>query len=387
MAALNPAHFQNQRMFRLAQLAEMGAPVFTGLRKLLIRAPSPPAQWRKVLIASGGSTHIGDVLYRTPGLAALKAHFPHWEIVYAGEQTTRELLQNEPAVSSILNLSGHRVAEKVALVRKHRFDAILCTQTRKGASDLLVGTLSGIPNCAGYPAKGLGSLITHPVPFNFPKPFAAYFKDMVQTLIGHEGDWALDPVLHIGADDRKLAEAEWYRLGLDRIPRPVIGFFPFTRQARGQWSNGFTAALAKQLAKLDMTLVLGGAPTDESAASALAESLASRPPLRMRIPQNLRAVAAFIQKCDSVVCADSGPRHLAAAVGTPRFFPSNPAPNVHPVETGPYLEHDFDFFKTHGPPPYRLQALDPCECAETVHTFVMKNHPPRPVGTSLAGGA
>lgn len=385
MAPLNPDHFQNQRMFRLAQLAELGGAVFAGLRKLLIHPPSPPAQWRKVLIANSGSTHIGDVLYRTPSLGVIKAHFPQWEIVYAGEQTTRELLRNEPAVSSVLDLSGYRLTAKVSLVKMYHFDAILCTQTRRGSGDILVGALAGIPNCVGYPAKGLGSLITHPVQYNFPKPFPAYFKDMVQTLTGHEGDWALDPVLHIGTDDRNLAEAEWYRLGLDRITRPVVGFFPFTRQARGQWSKGFAAELAKQLTELGVTLVLGGAPADETAASDLAQSMAARPPLRLRIPKNLRALAAFIQKCDAVVCADSGPRHLAAAVGTPRFFPSNPAPSVHPIETGPYLEHDFDFFKTHGPPPYRFQALFPCRCAEMVHSFLMNNHPPCPAGVSRVG--
>jgi ADP-heptose:LPS heptosyltransferase len=361
-------------MFWLAQIAELGGPVFAGLRKLLLNAPSPPAQWRKVLIANGGSTHIGDVLYRTPSLGPLKAHFPHWEIVYAGEPSTHELLRYEPAISSVLDLSRCGFGDKTSIVKKHNFDAILCTQTRKGASDLLVGTLSGIPNSAGYPAKGLGSLITHPVPFNFPKPFAAYFKDMVQTLIGHEGDWALDPVLHIGADDRKLAEAEWYRLGLNRSTRPVIGFFPFTRQTRGQWLKGFAAELATRLTELDLTLVLGGAPTDESAASDLVESLASRPPLRMRIPQNLRAVAAFIQKCNAVVCADSGPRHLAAAVGTPRFFPSNPAPNVHPVETGPYLHADFDFLRHPGSSPYQINDLNPHTCADMVKSFIMQNH-------------
>ncbi len=54
----------------------------------------------------------------------------------------------------------------------------------------------------------------------------------------------------------------------------------------------------------------------------------------------LLPLACFLQRCAVVLCPDSGPRHLANAVGTPVVFVRNIA--VGKVETGVYCETEID---------------------------------------------
>lgn len=376
---LKKIHFQSFLSYFFLQTIESAGPLYKWIFSIRNKAKAHPSSWNKVLIASGPATHIGDVLYRTAPLSELKRALPNTDFFFEGSFPAKSLLKHEASIKSVLDLGGMSFSRKIFELSKHDFDAVLATQVRGGSRDLLFAELAKIPSKVGYPQKGFSFLITHPVPFNFPSPFAAYFRDMVAQISGVPTHSSLPPpVLRTSLEDKKIADIEWRRLGLDKALSRVVAFFPFTRQVAGLWPLDFTATLAAGLIGLGFKIVLGAGPNEKTLADTLDSKLGTALP-RVNIPDNLRALAEFIGMADALVSADSGPRHLAAAMGIPRFFPSNPASNVNPVETGPYLLGDFDFFQGFDLSKRKFACLTAGACAE----FVGKKMSRRGTLTSL----
>ena len=93
-------------------------------------------------------------------------------------------------------------------------------------------------------------------------------------------------------------------------------------------SDRFVAVAARLGADRDATLVLTGAPGDEAVAYVKQALPASVAVVDLSGPADLVTLAAVFERCALLVTGDTGPMHLAAAVGTPVaaiFGPSDPA--------------------------------------------------------------
>jgi heptosyltransferase-2 len=78
-----------------------------------------------------------------------------------------------------------------------------------------------------------------------------------------------------------------------------------------QWPAGHWSALAAELKRRRFTVALFCAPAERDAVRAIAEAAGGVPVLA----PSLGGLAACLQACEAVVANDSGPLHLAAAVG------------------------------------------------------------------------
>ncbi len=117
------------------------------------------------------------------------------------------------------------------------------------------------------------------------------------------------------------------------VSRPgMVALLPGTRWATKQWPARHFAALAAALRQGGVdTVVLGSAEDRETGALIAAAARGAVRDLtgQSSIPQS----AAVIARCALAVCNDSGPMHLAVALGVPvvaLFGPTDPA------RTGPY---------------------------------------------------
>ena len=187
--------------------------------------------------------------------------------------------------------------------------------------------------------KGFSAWVTHPVAIQFPQPHPAYFRDLVAQVTGTAPDWPLRPqVFPVPSDDREAANL-WAELRLTD-DRPVLACFVTSRQVAGAWpSDVFGRILAVAQAQCPVQLVLMGATGE---APMLAE-LKVRHRLSAEIAAgrlNLRALSVFLRRCNLVLAADSGPRHVANAAGVPVTFIRNLW--ARHIETGAYLDTETD---------------------------------------------
>lgn len=330
MSNLEPAAIRRARNRAGAVLTEWAAPLLGPWARARCGPPTPPSEWRRLVIL--GSSHIGDVLFRTPSLPALRAGLPDCHITYACEPLAGALLATNPYVDDV-----RAVASATDL---RGFDAALSTNHIAYHGDLVMATRAGIPNRVAFVHKGLSALASWRVRAEYPRPAPAYTRAMVAAVTGRTPDWSLTPQIFLTDDDRRQADEAWHDLGLSPS-RPVVACTLTNRQpVTRTWPvTSYLRALERVGRDGRAQIVLCGSADDAPLLNgAAAECAVPCKVLAGRLP--LRAFAAFLQKCRVLLCTDSGPRHLANAVGTRVVFLRSL--NVSRVEIAAYCPTEVD---------------------------------------------
>jgi ADP-heptose:LPS heptosyltransferase len=331
--------------------------------------PFSPKQWRRGLIL--GHNHIGDVLYRTCSLAALAEHLPNCRWDYLAAPLSAQVLKNNPAIDTVLDYQRGDDSWNVSPrdfrdLRGRRYDAVLCTNVVRYYPDVILATTLGVPNRVGFTLKGLSGLVTLPVAARFPRPYPAYFREMVGAITGVPPDWQLVPRIFPDDADRRAAADAWSSLSL--ASAPVVAASITTRQP-GAWPREhYLRALEIVQRETAATIVLFGAPDEISTLREAAREMAC-PATILESGLNLRSLGVFLGRCSTAFTPDSGPRHLANAVGVPVVYCRSLI--VRRVETGNYCENEIDAAPADEmvPPemvPGVVSRLDPARTASMV---------------------
>jgi ADP-heptose:LPS heptosyltransferase len=284
------------------------------------------------------------VLYRTCSLAALRDGLPECEWSYLTSPGSAPILEDNPDIDEVLPWS--RSLEAWDLDRSKRdklkamaFDVVLCTNTLRHYPDLMLATWLGIPNRVGFTHKGLSALVTHAVPVKFPSPYAAYFRSMVANVTERAPTWPLAPQIFLSDDDRDEA-ARALRIAGINPAAPLLASCLTTRQKHGNWPSRWMISVLREVqTKTDCQIVLAGSKDDVAALDSYASELGTGVKV-MAGKLSLRGFAALLERANAVFTLDSGPRHIANAVGTPAIFARNMSHSE--IEAGKYFDTETD---------------------------------------------
>lgn len=313
--------------------------------------PLPPAVRRILLIRP---CCLGDVLLTTAAVRALGAALPGARLDYLTGRAAAPGLANNPHLATIIDLpAGPRdVLHLLRQLRAARYD--LAVIFDRAPQWPLLALLAGIPVRAGLDSRHRGLGLTHRV-----RPAAGQ----------HEGALALALVQALGlpagepteeyapsARARERAAALLAEVA-PRRPRvllhPAGGVNPGMTLLAKRWPPERFAALVARLAAAGATPILTGGPADRAVVNAVLAALpaGTPPPANLAGRLDLDGHAALAAQCDLYIGHDSGPTHLAAAVGTPTvviFGPTDPAvyappgPHVRVVWRGARLDPAID---------------------------------------------
>lgn len=298
-----------------------------------------PKSWRRLLLM--GSDHIGDILYRTSSLPALKQGLPDCQIDIVAPDPACSVLEGNPYIRKIhrfeASLSCH--GADFETLQREQYDALLCYNSGSLQSYLKAALKLGIPNRAAYVDKGFSAWITLPLSIRRPQPYPAYFRDAVSQLTDLEPNWGLQPLVYLSQQDEFQAETLWKKLNLDES-KPALACFVTSRQPVVWSEEKFAETLRHIHGKLPLNVILCGASSDEAKLQQIAKNIGF--PCSMNAGRlGLRATIALLKKCTAVLSTDSGPRHLANAANTPVIFVRNLWSNK--VETGIYYpDNEYD---------------------------------------------
>ncbi|HJQ68014.1 MAG TPA: lipopolysaccharide heptosyltransferase II [Blastocatellia bacterium] len=125
--------------------------------------------------------------------------------------------------------------------------------------------------------------------------------------------------MHLTEEDRAFAR-DFLEQGRPRVLNPVIGVQPGTSLSMRwkQWPLDRYRALIEQITadRPDAIVVLFGSPGEKEMIDDLKKGLG--PAVRVAAGKtSVKQVAALIERCDMLICNDSGLMHAAVAVGTP----------------------------------------------------------------------
>jgi lipopolysaccharide heptosyltransferase II len=302
---------------------------------------------------------IGEVLLSTVAVDAVKKRFPAAEVTFVTSTYSRPLIENRDDVEEVITFdtmaSGNDIARALPLavkLRKRGFDAALVLNPHKSLH--LACLLAGIPLRAGYDRKW-GFCLNRKMPDERDRGLkheVLYTFDLLD-LIGAGGE-PEGPVLPVDTgrleEVRSLLSAEGMLSG-----RPVVAVHPGSSNPAKIWPRDKYSALIERVkaeTRGNCEICLIG--TDKE--TPISEEIIERSGGLARDMTgrfDLGGLAAFLSLCDVFTGNDTGPMHMAAAVGTPvvAVFGRN-VPGAGPVRWGPWGEKNTVFHQTPG--------CDPC---------------------------
>lgn len=283
---------------------------------------------------------IGDVVLSTPVIKALRQAYPNSHIAFMARPLVKDLLMNNPYLNEVILYDKdniHRQALstlKFAMqLRKKKFDlAVILHPTNRSA---MIAFLAGIPTRLGYDKK-CGILMTKKIGDTKhlgQKHEAEYSLDLLKA-IGIEAK-DTDLFVPVNRDDENAVSEFLRKLHVQEKDR-ILTICPGASCPSKIWPKKRFAKIADMLAdELDLKVVLVSDDKDAHIAEDIARSMNSSP-LVLAGRLTLGELAALLKRSCLFISNDSGPVHIASAVGTPviSIFGRN-QPGLSPKRWGP----------------------------------------------------
>ncbi len=274
---------------------------------------------------------LGDVIHALPAASALRDAFPQSRIDWLIEPKWRRLLECNPDLTDRISLEKKSAAGLISTVRKLRTAHYTCAIDFQGLyKSALPVFASGAPRRIGfastYAREGFASMFyTDKI-----NPRGAHKVDHNLTLAEAAGARSSSPrfPLTLRPEDETQVTQE--------LARHNIADFYVLNPGGGWrskcWPPERYGELHHRLAVQNgWRAIISFGPGEESLAQEVISAAGSQPPIA--IPLGLGPLMALLRRAKFVVSADTGPLHLASALGTPvvgLYGPTDPARN------GPY---------------------------------------------------
>ena len=259
---------------------------------------------------------IGDVVLTTPVVHALRETFPHAHIAYLAERGAVTLLEHNPDLDELIAFDFDRpgILEQLRVIRrlrKGRFDVFIDLFSNPRTA--LLARASGAPIRIGKEVKGRGRLYTHQIRDSArPKTAIEYHYQYVEPLGVKPAHWRTKIFL---TEDEKREASIYLRWQNIDPEKKVIGLHPGATWPAKMWPAERFADLIDLLnAKLGVQVVVTQGPKDREVVEKISRRAVGNAVFLNVLP--LRQLAAILSLLRVYVANDSGPMHIAAAVGT-----------------------------------------------------------------------
>ena len=279
-------------------------------------APPP----RRVLIVLLGA--IGDVVRALPLLGRIRHAWPDVHIAWAVEPKSRAVLEHHPWLDEIIEYNRAHAPwtfpSFLGRIRRGHFDLVIDLQRHLKSG--LTSRISGARDRFGFAASNTKE-------FNYlfsnhqiaPQPNMR-LKLMQYQAFGDALGLAPTPIeFGLAATDDERARAR--EMLLD-VPRPIVAVILGSSWPSRIYFPESTAAVIGRLARRDgdspalFPLLLGG-PDEANLAAEVMRHLDGAAALNLAGRTSLRDLIAIFPECAAAFGPDSGPMHIAAAVGCP----------------------------------------------------------------------
>lgn len=330
------------------------------LRLTLLRwaarlGPSPvqPAEWppRSVLLIR--PDHLGDVLFTRPALQSLREGWPQTHLTLLVGPWAKAVAEGLSGPDAILTCPfpwfGRRprgwllepymsLLSQAGRLRAHRFDlaVILRFDHWWGA---WLAQRAGIPRCVGYDVAEVAPFLTQAVPYQRGRHEVVQNLGLIEAVLGHgqsggqpQGAAPTGLTFHPSDEDRGAAAALLAAEGLGLEDR-LVAVHPGAGALVKLWHNtGWAQVIEALRAQYGLKAVLTGGQEERDLVADLSRRL-SVPAVNLAGRTPLGQLAAVLGRCRLVLGVDSGPLHLAVAMGTPTIHLFGP---VDPRLFGPW---------------------------------------------------
>jgi heptosyltransferase I len=295
--------------------------------RLFLRDRPPLADLDARRIALIKPSALGDVIHALPVLNALRHKFPDAHIAWVINRSYQSLIAGHVALNETIPFdrgamkAGWRKAAKASLglarqLRKRRFDLVIDLQglARSGLMTLATGAKRRV----GLSTSREGAHLAYTDIVTIPKPGERHAIDHY---------WCVAEALGVGDIPKRFdvpvqpESRAWVREQMKDLPRPWLAFGVGARWLTKRWPPDHFARLARQAQEsFGGTVFFVGSPDEAPLAQQVIAQL--RGPTRDFVgTTSLQQLAGLLEAAEVMVANDTGPLHLAAALGRPCVAP------------------------------------------------------------------
>ena len=292
---------------------------------------------------------IGDVIHTLPALTALRRHYPQAQIDWLIEEAAVEAVRGHGALDRLLiwrrksSIEQFRSDNRLAVVHEIRR---LAKELRTTRYDLLIDfhallksslwvLLARAERKAGFGrgmehAEGSYLFLNERIPAISMEVHAIARGLILLNALGIPADEVVYdfPILEENhAEARSLLQAE----GIESDHR-LVAIHPMALWNTKLWDPQCFAEVADRLIEEGLRVAFTGGPGDRRALDEICRGMAHAA-IRLDGRTSLKTLAAVYRLASVLLSTDTGPMHLAAAVGTPVVALFGP---TAPWRTGPY---------------------------------------------------
>jgi heptosyltransferase-2 len=283
-----------------------------------------------------GTNWVGDSVMSIPALRALRRVLPNAEITLVLRPNSKGLFTDADFIDNVQIYDRRNALSALSQVRQWRkgnFDLAILFQNAFEAA--LIPFLSGIPVRLGYATEARQPMLTHPVPvpdWRSARHEVFYYLYLVtaleQLLYETSSICETDPDASLEVSLSRKTEASQIlaSFGISG-DRSIVALCPGSINSRAKrWPVESFAALADRLLEDRRQVVLVGSASEADVTNEVTGQMRLKPVV-LTGNTTIDQLTSILSTVDLLVTNDTGPAHIAAALGRPTlviFGPTNP---------------------------------------------------------------
>ena len=256
---------------------------------------------------------IGDVVMALPALKSISLHFPSAELIVATNLNCSDIFRYiDFYITQLLVLEKHKIFNNSKILRTHSFDAIILFTN--SFSSALESKLSNIGHRFGYTKDCRGFLLSekyHPEEQTKKLHHRFYYSALTKKFFGFDNDSDIPKLRKVSIPPNILEKNGWEQ------GRPAIGINPGAAygSAKRWLPERFAETAEHFLNKKYQVIVFSGKGSEADNANRVAQKMKNV--INLSGKTTLSELIESISFCDLFLTNDSGPMHIASALGIP----------------------------------------------------------------------
>lgn len=294
--------------------------------------------------------HLGDCVMSLPMVSETGEAYPGSRVTVLAPEHLADLYENNPGVDHVLKIPTAHVHGLIGVVKikdiiaQQRYDLGYILPPSFGAAAGF--KLAGVKERIGYVADGRRLLLTRPLPL--PAPLNSAHRSETYFNLLRRGSGAdlefVRPKLFINERDLEHVTQMLARFDIGDTDSYAVVAFQAVATSRRWGRENYTQAIKQIIARLGLKVILIGTGDNAALGHEIAAAAGTNQVANLAGKTSLRELAALISRARFFLGNDSGPAHLAAAVGAPMVVlsgaddPSETSP-ISPLKRLIYHKH------------------------------------------------
>ncbi|ODS34155.1 MAG: heptosyl transferase I [Candidatus Scalindua rubra] len=281
---------------------------------------------------------IGDMVMTTPIFRALKEKWPNVQITVLANSVNKNLVINNPFVDCIIVYDKEKRHKSLNSrlsffkgIRERNFDIVIDPYLDYELYTSIITRLVGSKYRLGFEFAGRGIFYNirysskfFPI-FTEKKHMIDYYLDLI-TCLGIEAK-ERQPEIFLSSDEKENALQLLKNKGI-KLKNKIIGIHPGGNYESQRWPIERFAAISDYLvARYSTNVILFGGRDERHLISEFKDYAVKTPIILEDL--NLREFISVLSRCNLFLCNNSGPLHIATALGIPTVSTMGPTVPFH----------------------------------------------------------